>query len=59
MKIGIYKVGGGKPRRFGKAVVEFALQTPTLHLKQGPAQFDLPLKADAGDNLLDLIDEVA
>ncbi|CAN7643137.1 acetate/propionate family kinase [Pararhizobium sp. LjRoot235] len=58
VKIGIYKVGGGKPRRIGKAVVDFAFQARTLHLKEGPAQFDLPLKADAGDDLLDLTDEV-
>lgn len=58
VKIGIFKVGGGTPERIGKAVVDFGTYPLTLHLKEGPEQFELPLKGEAGDDLAELMDEV-
>ncbi|CDZ69068.1 Acetate kinase [Neorhizobium galegae bv. orientalis] len=58
VKIGIFKVDGNRPERIGKAVVDFGTSPLTLHLKEGPEQFELPLKGKAGDDLADLMDEV-
>jgi acetate kinase len=58
VKIGIFKVDGGRPERIGKAVVDFGTHPLTLHLKEGPEQFELPLKGEAGDDLAGLMDEV-
>jgi acetate kinase len=58
VKIGIFKVDGNQPERIGKAVVDFGTYPLTLHLKEGPAQFELPLKGEAGDDLAELMDEV-
>ncbi|MCQ1834292.1 acetate/propionate family kinase [Neorhizobium galegae] len=58
VKIGIFKVDGNRPERIGKAVVDFGTYPLTLHLKEGPEQFELPLKGKAGDDLADLMDEV-
>jgi acetate kinase len=58
VKIGIFKVDDNRPKRIGKAVVDFGTYPLTLHLKEGPAQFELPLKGGAGDDLAELMDEV-
>ncbi|UIK06183.1 acetate/propionate family kinase [Neorhizobium galegae] len=58
VKIGIFKVDGNRPERIGKAVVDFGTYPLTLHLKEGPEQFELPLKGEAGDDLAELMDEV-
>ncbi|MCJ9750718.1 acetate/propionate family kinase [Neorhizobium sp. BETTINA12A] len=58
VKIGIFKVDGDRPERIGKAVVDFGTYPLTLHLKEGPEQFELPLKGEAGDDLAELMDEV-
>lgn len=57
VKIGIFKVDD-RPERIGKAVVDFGTYPLTLHLKEGPEQFELPLKGEAGDDLAELMDEV-
>lgn len=58
VKIGIFKVDGDRPERIGKAVVDFGTYPLTLHLKEGPEQFDLPLEGEASDDLAELMDEV-
>lgn len=58
VKIGIFSLEGAMPERVGKAVVDFSDRPLMLHLKEGPAKFELDLKADAGDNLSDLMEEV-
>lgn len=58
VKIGIFKVDGGRPQRIGKAVVDFGTYPLMLHLKEGPQQFELPLTGEAGDDLAELMDEV-
>jgi acetate kinase len=58
VKIGIFKVDRNRPERIGKAVVDFGTYPLTLHLKEGPEQFDLPLEGEAGDDLAELMDEV-
>ncbi|WP_105418505.1 acetate/propionate family kinase [Neorhizobium sp. T25_27] len=58
VKIGIFEVVDDRPERIGKAVVDFATYPLTLHLKEGPEQFELPLKGEAGDDLAELMDEV-
>jgi acetate kinase len=58
VKIGIFKVDGERPKRIGKTVVDFGTYPLTLHLKEGPEQFELPLKGEAGDDLAELMDEV-
>lgn len=58
VKIGIFKVDGDRPERIGKAVVDFGTYPLTLHLKEGPQQFELPLKGEAGDDLAELMSEV-
>ena len=58
VKIGIFRLDGHGAARVGKAVVDFADQPPVLHLKEGPEQFELPLKGEASDDLAELIGEV-
>ncbi|MCC2610358.1 acetate/propionate family kinase [Neorhizobium petrolearium] len=58
VKIGIFALDGEGPKRVGKAVVDFASRPLMLHLKEGPTQFELPLRAESGDDLADLMDEV-
>ncbi|MGV2130818.1 acetate/propionate family kinase [Agrobacterium vitis] len=58
VKIGIFRVDGGRPERIGKALIDFASRPLTLHLKEGPAQFELPLEGAAGDDLAELMDKV-
>ena len=58
VKIGIFRLDGHGAARVGKAVVDFADQPPVLHLKEGPEQFELPLKGEAGDDLAELIGDV-
>ncbi len=58
VKIGIFKVDGGRPERIGKAVVDFGTHPLTLHLKEGPELFELPLKGEPGDDFAGLMDEV-
>ncbi len=58
VKIGIFKMDGGRPERIGKAVVDFGTYPLMLHLKEGPQQFELPLTGEAGDDLAELMDEV-
>ncbi len=58
VKIGIFKVDGDRPERIGKALVDFGTYPLTLHLKEGPEQFDLPLEGEASDDLAELMDEV-
>jgi len=58
VKIGIFRLDGARSERIGKAMVDFSDRPLMLHLKEGPTQFELPLKGDAGDNLSDLMEEV-
>jgi acetate kinase len=58
VKIGIFRVDGRTPHRIGKAVVDFGAQPLKLHLTEGPAQFDTPLKGKAGNNLSAMMDDV-
>ncbi len=58
VKIGIFRLEGAKPRRIGKAVVDFSDRPPMLHLKEGPTQFELPLKGAPGHDLSGLIEEI-
>ncbi len=57
VKIGIFEIDGATPRRVGKALLDFSDQPLMLHLKEGPTQFDLPLKGTHGEDLSDLIEE--
>ncbi|WP_137134331.1 acetate/propionate family kinase [Rhizobium sp. FKY42] len=58
VKIGIFKVDGDRPQRIGKAVVDLATSSLMLNLKEGPEQFERPLKGEAGNDLAGLMDEV-
>lgn len=58
VKIGIFRVDGERPERIGKAVVDFASNPVSLHLKEGPAQFELSLEGASGDDLAGLMDKV-
>lgn len=58
VKIGIFSVRAGEPRRIGKAVVDFSSHPLTLEIKEGPQETDIPLKAKSADDLSELMDEV-
>ncbi|WP_376781758.1 acetate/propionate family kinase [Rhizobium rhizoryzae] len=58
VKIGIFKVDDDRPQRIGKAVVDFGTYPLMLHLKEGPEQFERPLKGETGNDLAGLMDEV-
>ncbi|SFB09448.1 acetate kinase [Rhizobium sp. NFR07] len=58
VKIGIFGVEDGEPKRIGKAVVDFSAHPLTLEIKEGPQETDIPLRAKSADDLSELMDEV-
>jgi len=57
VKIGIFKLDRDQPIGIGKAAIDFASRPLKLHLKEASTPFDLPLRASAGDNLSDIVEE--
>lgn len=57
VKIGLFLREGGKARRVGKGMIDFRHKPLTFHLVEGPEIFDVPLEAEAGDVLHEVLEE--
>ncbi|NKN38327.1 acetate/propionate family kinase [Agrobacterium sp. a22-2] len=57
VKIGLFLREGGKARRIGKGMIDFRHTPLTFHLVEGPEIFDVPLEAEAGDVLHEVLEE--
>jgi len=57
VKIGLFLREGTSVRRIGKGMIDFRHKPLTFHLVEGPEVFDVPLEAEAGDVLHEVLDE--
>lgn len=57
VKIGLFLREDGKARRIGKGMIDFRHKPLTFHLVEGPEVFDVPLEAEGGDVLHEVLDE--
>lgn len=57
VKIGLFLREGGKARRIGKGMIDFRHKPLTFHLVEGPQVFNVPLEAEGGDVLHEVLDE--
>ncbi|MCM2475136.1 acetate/propionate family kinase [Rhizobium sp. CG5] len=57
VKIGLFLHEDGKARRIGKGMIDFRHTPLTFHLVEGPEVFDVPLEAEAGDVLHEVLEE--
>jgi len=57
IKLGLFAIESGKPRRLGMGVIDLRHQPLTLHIAEGTTSIDIPLAAAVADDLHDVIDE--
>lgn len=57
IKLGLFAIEPGKPRRLGMGVIDLRHQPLTLHIAEGTTTTDIPLAAAVTDDLHDVIDE--
>ncbi len=57
VKIGLFRREDGHARRIGKGMIDFRHKPLTFHLVEGPETFDVPLEAEGGDVLHEVLDE--
>ncbi len=57
VKIGLFRRDGDKAQRIGKGMIDFRHKPLTFHLVEGPEVFDVPLEAEGGDVLHEVLDE--
>ncbi len=57
VKIGLFRRENGKAQRIGKGMIDFRHKPLTFHLVEGPEVFDVPLEAEGGDVLHEVLDE--
>lgn len=57
IKLGLFAIESGKPRRLGMGVIDLRHQPLTLHITEGTTSIDIPLAAAVADDLHDVIDE--
>lgn len=57
IKLGLYRMGEDQPVRLGRGVIDLRKTPLQLHIVEGPAVADIPLRAEVTDDLHELIDE--
>ena len=57
VKVGLFRRDGDKAQRIGKGMIDFRHKPLTFHLVEGPEVFDVPLEAEGGDVLHEVLDE--
>lgn len=58
VKFGVFRLEPSGPSRIGKGVIDFQQHPLNFHLTEGPAVFDLPLKAKPDGDLHSVMDEI-
>lgn len=57
VKIGLFRRDRDRAQRIGKGMIDFRHKPLTFHLVEGPEVFDVPLEAEGGDVLHEVLDE--
>ncbi len=57
IKIGLFQCDAHGARRIGKGLIDFGRRPLSFHLTEGPAVFDIPLHAEGGEDLRNVIAE--
>lgn len=57
IKLGLYRLAEGGPVRLGRGVIDLRRTPLQLHVVEGPAVADIPLRAEVTEDLHELIDE--
>lgn len=57
IKLGLFAIEASRPRRLGSGMIDLRHRPLTLHVIEGPATTDIPLKAAVTDDLREVIDE--
>ncbi|AYG70082.1 MULTISPECIES: acetate/propionate family kinase [unclassified Rhizobium] len=57
VKIGLFEIDGKRAHRIGTGLIDFRRRPFSFHLTEGSAVFDVPLKAEADEDLHDTISE--
>ena len=57
VKIGLFSMDGDRVERIAHALIDFRHRPLTFHLVEGKAVFDVELKADGADHLVDVMTE--
>lgn len=57
IKLGLYALEAGGPRRIGRGMIDLRREPLCLHLKEGPEDIAVPLSASAGEDLAPLLEE--
>jgi len=57
VKLGLFSIEEGSPRRVGKGVLDFRREPLSFQLTEGPVVADIPLSARVTDDLHDVLDE--
>jgi acetate kinase len=57
VKMGLFEIDGDQTRRIGTGLIDFRRRPLSFQLTEGPAVFDVPLKAEANEDLRDVISE--
>ncbi|MGV8936537.1 MAG: acetate/propionate family kinase [Allorhizobium sp.] len=57
VKLGLFARDGDVARRIGKGMIDFRHTPLTFHLTEGPEVFDVPLAAEGGDVLIEVLEE--
>ena len=57
IKLGLYRMGDDQPVRLGRGIIDLRRTPLQLHVVEGPAVAEIPLRAEVTDDLHELIDE--
>jgi acetate kinase len=57
IKLGLFAIEAGAPRRLGKCMIDLRHQPLTLHIVEGSTTADIPLTAAVTDDLREVIEE--
>lgn len=57
VKIGLFIYRGRTMKRIGKGMLDFNKRPLTLHVSEGSQTFEVPLRAEHGDGLTDVLEE--
>lgn len=57
VKVGLFEYGSGFLRRIGKGMLDFNNRPLTFHMTEGPHVFDVPLNAESGEVMTEVLAE--
>ncbi|WP_108659174.1 acetate/propionate family kinase [Acuticoccus kandeliae] len=57
VKVGLFEMHGDSVARIAKGVLDFRAKPVRFHVVEGPATFDVPLEAEPGEGLAEIMDE--